>query len=106
MPITENPNGSRVRPVIHGTLPTGEYLEVHETTMPIGEMPHPPHRHTHSEMMLVREGMLESHSEGKTSFIGPGDIVFNASGALHSVKSVGEVPAKYFVVAVGVQKSL
>src|ERR1700755_2851319 len=61
---TTNPNGGQIRPVMHGTLPTGEYLEVHETMMPIGQMPHPPHRHTHSEMMLVFQGKLEAHSEG------------------------------------------
>jgi quercetin dioxygenase-like cupin family protein len=106
LPVTRNANGSEVRPVLHGTLPTGEFLEVHETVMPVGQMPHPPHRHTHSEMMLVREGKSEVTSEGKTAVIEPGGIAFNASGTLHGLKAVGDVPAKYFVVAVGVQKNL
>jgi len=104
--VTKNANGSEVRAVLHGTLPTGEYLEVHETTMPVGQSPHPPHRHTHSEMMLVREGKIEVTSEGKTQVVEPGGIAFNASGTLHGLKAVGTVAAKYFVVAVGVQKEL
>ncbi len=104
--VTKNANGSETRPVLHGTLPTGEYLEVHETTMPVGQSPHPPHRHTHSEMMLMREGRIEVTSEGRTQVIEPGGIAFNASRTLHGLKAVGTVPAKYFVVAVGVQKAL
>jgi mannose-6-phosphate isomerase-like protein (cupin superfamily) len=45
-------------------------------------------------------------SEGKTVVVEPGGIAFNASGVLHGLKAVGNVPAKYFVVAVGVQKEL
>ncbi len=106
LPVTTGANGAQTRPVLQGRLPTGEFLEVHETTMPPGQMPHPPHRHTHSEMMLVREGKLEVTSEGKRGMVEAGGIAFNASGVLHGVKSVGNVPAKYFVVAVGVQKAI
>lgn len=95
------PNGAQIRDVLKGKLATGESLEVHETTLPPGGMPHPAHHHVHSEMWLIREGTVELTINGTSHRFGPGSVGFAHSNDEHGIKNVGTTPATYFVVAVG-----
>ena len=101
LPITHLPNGGTMRRVVSGVLATGECIEVHESTLPAGKMPHPPHRHRNSEILFIGEGELEFLNDGKPEKVGPGDVVLAASNALHGLKNVGDSTGMYFVVAIG-----
>lgn len=101
LPTIPRSNGQVDQSVLNGTLATGEGLELHETTLPPGQMPHPAHRHRHSELMLVRSGLLEFDNNGQKITAGPGGVFFVGSNVLHAVKCVGDVSAEYYVVAIG-----
>ena len=100
LPMTSE-NGAEFRPVLKGKLATAESLEVHETTLPPGATPHPPHHHVHSEMWLIREGTVQLTINGSSHVIGPGSVGFVHSNDEHGIKNVGTTPATYFVVAIG-----
>jgi len=94
-------NNAEIRAVLKGKLATGESVEVHESTLPPGLTPHPPHHHVHSEMWLIREGTVELTINGVSTRIGPGSVGLVHSNEEHGIKNVGDTPATYFVVAIG-----
>jgi len=93
--------GNTFRPVLEGELHTGAYIELHESALAPGAMPHPAHHHVHEEMFLVREGSLEVTIAGKSSRLDPGSVAYVASNQEHGIRNAGTTPAQYFVLAFG-----
>jgi quercetin dioxygenase-like cupin family protein len=95
------PNGSEGRVVFNGTLLTGESVGAHESTQPAGAEPSRLHKIQHSELIVVQQGTVEFHHDGKAERAGPGSIIYVAIGTEHFVKNVGDGPAKYVVIQIG-----
>jgi len=93
--------GNSFRAVLDGMSHAGCRIELHETSLAPGAMPHPPHHHPHEEMFFVREGALEVTIAGTPSRLGPGSVAFVASNDEHGVRNPGTAPAQYFVLAIG-----
>jgi mannose-6-phosphate isomerase-like protein (cupin superfamily) len=100
MPV-QSSDHAQIRTILKGKLATSEQIETHETTLPPNGFPHPPHRHVHSEMWLIREGTVELTINGTSHRLGAGGAGFVRSNEEHGIKNVGTGPATYFVVAIG-----
>jgi len=87
-----------VRQVMRTPTPTLDELEIHISTLNPGKSPHAPHQHQHEELLIVKDGTLETFQSGATRQVGPGGIIFQASNEFHNVTNVGKTPATYVVI--------
>ena len=94
---TPNQTGA-VRKVVQQPTATLDELEIHITTLNPGATPHAPHKHPDEELLIVKEGTVESLVNGELKRVGPGSIIFQAANQLHSIRNVGDVPATYHVI--------
>src|SRR4051794_22261114 len=77
-------NGSMVlRQILKGSTHTGYLVDLHESDLAPGQMPHPPHHHVHEEILLINEGQIEITVNGKTSLLDPRSVAYLASGDHH-----------------------
>ena len=105
MPVRTMANGAESRDVVHGTLATGERVNLHQSMQAVSAPPNPAHVIQHTEFILVREGELEFQHEIDGQMVseraGPGSVIYVALGTKHAVRNIGSVPVRYMVVAVG-----
>jgi quercetin dioxygenase-like cupin family protein len=97
MKAVATPTGD-VRSLYKGPTATLPELEMHVTTLNPGTTSHPPHHHVNEELVIIREGLVETLSAGKWVRLGPGSVIFNASDSLHGLRNVGTTPAVYHVI--------
>jgi len=97
LPVTKNETGE-VRAVVQQPTATLDELEMHITTLNPGVASHPPHKHPNEELVIIRDGTVETLSGGVWKRLGPGSIIFNASNSLHALRNVGTTPAVYHVI--------
>jgi quercetin dioxygenase-like cupin family protein len=86
------------REVVKSPTATADQLDIHVTTVNPGQRAHDSHRHPEEEIIIVKEGTIESMQEGVTTTVGPGSIIFEASNQLHGLANAGDTPATYYVI--------
>lgn len=89
-------SGAR-RDVFKAPTATLDELECHITTLKPGASPHEPHKHPAEEIIIIKEGTVESLVNGQLKRVGPGSVIFQASNQMHSIRNVGTTPATYHV---------
>lgn len=94
-------NVNRTRSILTGKLHSGFALEAHETELPPGGAPHPPHRHVHEEMFVVLEGSVNFMVNDVTTRLSPGSAGFAASNDFHGIANGGDARCRYVVFAFG-----
>ena len=96
LPVEQRPTGER-RQVFDAPTATLDRLECHITTVNPGQALHAAHRHVEEELMIVKEGTIESVQNGQTNLVEAGGIIFEGSGELHGVRNAGTNRATYYV---------
>jgi quercetin dioxygenase-like cupin family protein len=104
LPVRNN-GENRGRAVLDGYTHSGFPVELHETELAPGLAPHPPHRHAHEEIVMIREGTLEVTISGHKSVLGPGSAAYVASNEDHGWRNIGDTRAHYFVLALGRERA-
>jgi len=87
-----------LRNVVRQPTRTLDELEMHITTLNPHTASHQPHTHPNEEMVILKEGTLQAHVNGREIVVGPGSVLFFASMQPHAVQNVGDTPATYFVI--------
>ena len=87
-----------VRRVVQAPTATLDELEMHITTLNPHTASHPPHTHPNEEMVVVKEGTLQAHVNGKEIVVPAGGVLFYASMQPHAVQNIGDTPATYYVI--------
>lgn len=88
--VTPTPNGER-RMVFDGPTATLDQLQCHITTLNPGQNSGEPRRHLQEEVLIVKEGLVEAHVDGRTQTAGPGSVLFFAANAVTQLRNAGNV---------------
>lgn len=94
---TPTANGVR-RSVFDGPTATLDKIHCHITTLNPGQTSGEPRRHLQEEVLIVKEGQVEAHVDGRTQVAGPGSIFFFATNAVTRLRNAGDTPATYVVL--------
>lgn len=97
LPVVKK-GASAQRPILEGNTTDFSHLEVHATTLPPHQAPHPAHKHDDEELIIIKEGKLTITIEGQTKTLGAGSIALIMPGDVHGFDNTEEAPATYYVM--------
>src|SRR3954471_8344716 len=87
-----------LRSVVRQPTRTLDELEMHITTLNPHTASHPPHTHPNEEMVIVKDGTLQAHVNGREIVVPAGGVLFFASMQPHAVQNIGDTRATYYVI--------
>ena len=91
------PAGARLEPgpvgehrvYFQGSTQGLKSLIVGSLSLKPGQQPHPPHTHEDEEVIVLVEGTGEINLNGKSSRVGPGEVMYAVPNCLHGVRNTG-----------------
>ncbi len=102
LPLRYSGDGAPTRQILEGRIPGGEVIELHETSLAPGKMPHPAHKHPHAELLLIRSGTIQFETDAAAPMkVTAGGAAYCAPNQMHGFRNVGEVEAVYFIMKIG-----
>lgn len=97
MTVTPTPKGAR-RDVFDGPTTSLDKVHCHITTLNPGENSGEPRLHLQEEIIIVKDGLVEMHIDGKNQTAGPGSVFYLAARATTRLRNAGTTPATYIVI--------
>ncbi|WP_317046634.1 cupin domain-containing protein [Spirosoma pollinicola] len=97
LPITRKP-ASEQRAILEGTATDFQHIEIHATTLPPHQAPHPAHKHDDEELIIIKEGKLTVTIAGRTKTLSAGSIALMMPGDEHGFNNQGDSAATYYVM--------
>jgi len=94
---TTTANGVR-RDVFDAPTTTLDKIHCHITTLKPGTDSGAPRKHLQEEVIIVKEGQVEAHIDGRVQTAGPGSVFFFAANAVTRLRNAGDSPATYIVL--------
>ena len=106
LPGQTSPTGHQSWNITHGTLQTGETVNLHESMQVAKEPPVALHTIQHSEFICLSSGELTfDHTDASGNTVSekavPGDVIYVRFGTNHRIWNSGSGPAKYIVIGIG-----
>ena len=97
MPVQHTAKGE-TRQIFSLPTPWLSKIDLHATTLNLGEVSHPPHVHRSEEIILMRTGQVQEYINGKHYSATNGDLIFLPSGNPHALENHGATRAEYFAL--------
>jgi (S)-ureidoglycine aminohydrolase len=89
---------SEQKAILEGTSTDFRHMEIHATTLPPHQVPHPAHKHDDEELLIIKEGKLTVTIAGKTKTLGAGSIALFMPGDEHGFANKEDSSATYYVM--------
>ncbi len=89
---------SKQRPLLDGSSTDFSHLSVHATTVAAHQAPHPAHKHSDEELVIIKGGELTVTIAGKTQTLGPNSVALIMPGDEHGFENKSDAPATYYVM--------